>query len=145
MLPKIDMPRALLRGRYMAAAARMEWTGVPIDTQKLAHLRLLWGSVQDRLIAEVDRDYGIYDGRTFKADRFAGWLVREGIPWPRLESGNLDLQDDTFREMSRHYQAIAPLHELRSSLSKLRLKDLAVGSDGTESLFALGIRRTNQP
>jgi DNA polymerase I len=32
MLPKIDLPRALLRGRYMAAVARMEWNGVPIDT-----------------------------------------------------------------------------------------------------------------
>jgi hypothetical protein len=29
MLPHIDLPRALLRGRYMAAAAVMEWNGVP--------------------------------------------------------------------------------------------------------------------
>jgi hypothetical protein len=29
MLPRLDLPRALLRGRYMAAAARMEWNGVP--------------------------------------------------------------------------------------------------------------------
>ena len=28
----IALGQALLRGRYMAAAARMEWTGVPIDT-----------------------------------------------------------------------------------------------------------------
>jgi hypothetical protein len=27
MLPSIDVPRALLRGRYMKAAARMEWEG----------------------------------------------------------------------------------------------------------------------
>jgi len=32
MLPGIDLPRALLRGRYMAAAARIERAGVPIDT-----------------------------------------------------------------------------------------------------------------
>ncbi len=31
MLPEIDLPRALLRGRYMAAVARMEWDGIPID------------------------------------------------------------------------------------------------------------------
>jgi DNA polymerase I len=31
MLPRIDLPHALLRGRYMAAAAAMEWVGVPID------------------------------------------------------------------------------------------------------------------
>ena len=32
----IDLPRALLRGRYMAAAAAMEHTGVPIDVEMLA-------------------------------------------------------------------------------------------------------------
>ena len=39
MLPNIDLPRALLRGRYMAAAARMERNGVPIDTESLGLLR----------------------------------------------------------------------------------------------------------
>ena len=39
MLPDIDLPRALLRGRYMAAAARMERNGVPIDTATLELLR----------------------------------------------------------------------------------------------------------
>jgi len=39
MLDRIDLPRALLRGRYMAAAARIEWNGVPIDTGILAQLR----------------------------------------------------------------------------------------------------------
>ena len=34
MLPRIDLPRALLRGRYMAAAAHMEHNGVPIDVER---------------------------------------------------------------------------------------------------------------
>ena len=34
-LPQIDLPRALLRGRYMAAAAVMEHNGVPIDVPTL--------------------------------------------------------------------------------------------------------------
>src|SRR5262245_15569311 len=32
MLPMIDLPRALLRGRFMKTAARVEHAGVPIDT-----------------------------------------------------------------------------------------------------------------
>src|SRR5262249_47673893 len=35
MLPGIDLPRALLRGRYMAAAAAMEHAGTPIDVPML--------------------------------------------------------------------------------------------------------------
>ena len=130
MLPKIDLPRALLRGRYMAALARMERKGVPIDVGTLDHLRRNWWLIQDQLIAEIDADYGVYDGRTFKAERFATWLAQAGIPWPRLESGRLDLSDDAFREMARGYPKIAPLRELRGALSEMRLSDLAVGRDG---------------
>ena len=39
MLPKIDLPRALLRGRYMAAAAAMEHAGTPIDVAMLELFR----------------------------------------------------------------------------------------------------------
>jgi DNA polymerase I len=42
MLPKIDLPRALLRGRYMAAAANIEWDGVPIDMENLSRLVANW-------------------------------------------------------------------------------------------------------
>jgi len=100
MLPEIDLPRALLRGRYMAAAAAIEFTGVPVDTAMLALLREHWTGIQDRLIAEIDAGYGVFDGRTFKADWWAQWLERASIAWPRLESGRLALDDDTFREMA---------------------------------------------
>src|SRR5215475_3052663 len=97
MLPSIDVPRALLRGRYMAAAAHMEHVGVPIDTDTLTRLRAHWGAIPDRIIQQVDAQYGVFDGRTFRADRWAGWLAARGIPWPRLPSGALALDDDTFR------------------------------------------------
>lgn len=130
MLPTLDMPRALLRGQYMKAVAHMEHRGVPIDVPSLTILRDRWTAIQDALIARIDRDYGVFEGRTFKADRFAHWLARTGTPWPRLESGALALDDDTFREMARGYRRVAPLRELRVALSQMRLADLAVGRDG---------------
>jgi hypothetical protein len=148
MLPEIDLPRALLRGRYMAAAARIEWTGVPIDLETLGRLRGRWDNLQDRLIAEVDRDYGVFDGRRFKSDRWDAWLARRGIPWPRLDSGAPALDDDTFREMARSHPDVALMRELRHALSQLRLADLAVGSDSRNrcllSAFASKTGR-NQP
>jgi hypothetical protein len=301
MAPRIDLPRALLRGRYMAAAARIEWQGVPIDTETLAKIRENWDQIKSRLIAEVDREFGCYiptgvtldpstkigaaimreadewgidahrladavqfvwteereghrehddairdarratgltanriarleesgrdssafprldetarelagelpalgigegyhggngadetdyagriwsllrepsrrsakddpailrraaemvaDGNdadagrsmTFSAARFANYLANNNIPWPRLESGALDLSDDTFKQMARSYPALAPLRELRHSLSQLRLNELAVGSDnrGRCLLSAFGSRTgRNQP
>jgi DNA polymerase I len=100
MVPQIDLPRALLRGRYMSAAA-MENAGTPIDTDTLACLREGWAGIQGRLIAEIDAYYGVFDGRTFKSDCFAAWLADHGIPWPLLESGRLALDDDTFRSKPR--------------------------------------------
>jgi DNA polymerase I len=130
MLPYIDFQRSILRGRYMKAVAVMEFTGIPIDVELLSRLRERWTAIQDGLIEEIDRDYHIFEGHTFKRDRFEEWLIRQGMPWPVLTSGQLDLSDDTFKDMARVYPAIIKLRELRHALSEMRLNDLAVGSDG---------------
>lgn len=287
MLPSIDLPRALLRGRYMAAVAAMEHVGTPIDVETLESLRTGWARVKGRLTREIDREFGCYvaagqyrvpdstrlgrevaaiaaevgchpfyvreaikyvhtsrraaveeirwaemaartktgltakaiarwedagrdysswprldvmarelageypalgigrgyspddgyddtdhaallwdrlrtptdplpretdpeildeaayqvDGApaelpdeaplSFSVQRFSAWLIREGIPWPRLPSGALALDDDSFRDMAKTYPRVAPLRELRHTLGEMRLfTDLAVGTDG---------------
>src|SRR5262249_54593902 len=89
MISGIDLPRALVRGRYMAAAAAMEHAGTPIDVPMLELFRQCWTEIQDQLIAAIDANYGVFEGRTFKADRFATYLVQHNIPWPLLDSGHL--------------------------------------------------------
>jgi hypothetical protein len=303
MLPDIDLPRALLRGRYMAAASRMEWGGVPLDVTALDRLRGGWDGIKGRLIDTLDpareiyvpagidpatpcgsavlstaaewgvvphqladavgylweqdragttdraaairaarretgltvrqvslwedagRDYSTFPGldvkarelareyphlgigpgyvadesadhdpdyagllwdklrepdptagrkynrerlrraaellsgtpdaarsggpRSFSATHFADFLARRGIPWPRLDSGALALDDDTFREMARAYpEAVGPVRELRHALGQLRLSELAVGRDGrNRCLLSVFGSRTgrNQP
>jgi hypothetical protein len=304
LLPEIDLPRALLRARYMAAAARMEWNGVPIDVDTLRRLRDRWAEIKSRLVAAVDADYGIfvptgrktldpetrlgaaileeargwgidpyrlaeaadevwrehrhstaeanaareaarratgltrrqldlwedaghdhaswpdldttarelagaypalgigpgyngedgcdhhdYAGRlwdvlrehdekplpkhdpailrkaaelvekapadvycgpmTFSTERWASYLIRKNIPWPRLPSGALALDDDTFREMARAYPAeVGPIRELRYTLGQLRLNDLAAGPDGRNRCLLSAFRSKtgrNQP
>src|SRR5262249_50396837 len=68
--------------------------------------------------------------------------------WPRLESGRLELEDDTFRQQAKAHPKVALLRELRSSLAELRLESLAVGNDGrNRSLLSPFASRTgrNQP
>jgi hypothetical protein len=65
----------------------------------------------------------------WRDERFAAYLLRNNMSWPRLPSGALDQKDQTFREMAGKYPWIEQLRELRYSLSKLRLNDLSVGSD----------------
>ena len=164
MLPHIDLPRAFLRGRYMAAVAAMESNGVPIDVEQLAALRANWTGLKGRLVKRINADYGVYTPSdqptnsestiaaprwTFSSRRFAEYLAREDIPWPRLDSGTLALDDDTFRQMARTHPAVAPLRELRHSLGEMRLfADLAVGRDGRNRCMLSPFRSVtgrNQP
>jgi DNA polymerase family A len=140
--------QGLLRGRYMAAAARIERAGVPVDTETLARLRDGWESIKLDLVRAVDEDFGVYDGTSFKAGLFAAYLADRGIAWPRLDSGQLQLDQDTFRDMSKRYPQLEPLKELRHSLGQLRLADLAVGPDGRNRVLLSPFRAAtgrNQP
>lgn len=131
MLPRIDLGRALLRGRYAWAVAAMEHRGIPLDVPTFEHLKSRWSAVQSRLVAEVDQRYHVFEGTTFKRDRFARYLVEREIPWPMLESGQLDLSDDTFRSQAKVHPVVAELRELRAALGQMRLfEDLAIGPDG---------------
>jgi DNA polymerase I len=149
MLPTIDLPLALLRGRYMAAATRIEWNGVPIDGGSLSRLRNGWCEIKGRLVSVVDSAYGLYEGTTFKRVRWESYLAANDIPWPRLPSGSLALDDETFRQMARQYpEQVGPIRELRHSLGQLRLNELTVGSDGRNRCLLSAFRsRTgrNQP
>lgn len=130
MLPTLDLPRALMRGRYMKAVSHMHATGTPIDTQMQIEITTYWDQIQDELIAKIDASYDVYEGRTFKANKWADYLEKEGIAWPRLATGRLELIDETFRQMSRIHPKVAPIRELRSALSEMRLSNITVGDDG---------------
>ena len=108
----------------------MEHTGIPIDVPTLDMLRQHWGDIKLGLIADIDKDYGVYERTTFKAGLFAAWLDAEGIAWPRTATGRLQLDQDTFRDMAKAYPKLGPLKELRHALSEMRLEEIAVGPDG---------------
>jgi DNA polymerase-1 len=148
MQGRLDWPRALVRGRYMKAVSCIQMNGVPLDVATLTKVTAEWTAIQDQLIAAVDRNYGVYEGRTFKTNRWEDYLAAHDIPWPRLASGSLDLRDETFRDMGRAYPGIDPIRELRASLSGLRLSGLQVGDDGRNRCLLSPFRaRTgrNQP
>ena len=152
MVPVLDssprLDHALLRGRYTKAVARMEDAGVPIDGDMLSKLRSNWLSIKDALIQRVDDRYGVYDGRTFKLDRFEQYLAKHGIPWKKTPTGRLSLDDDTFSEQCKSFPQLRPLKELRQALGQLRLSELQVGHDDrNRTLMSMFRAKTgrNQP
>jgi hypothetical protein len=122
--------QALLRGEYVKAVARMEYRGVPIDTEALTRLRASWQRIELALIDRVDQDFGVYQEGAFVASAFERYLGAHGVAWPRTLTGALKLDRDTFKDISQTYPALAPLHELRATLAQMREWSLPVGSDG---------------
>src|SRR5665647_2599420 len=129
MFPYIDIPRALIRGQYMETIAEMEQNGIPIDKVTLERLKANWIPIQEKLIRDINKDYGIYEGTTFKMANFEQYLNKNGIMWPRTEKGALELKDGTFKDMVASYPQLQGLKDLRYILGQLRLSELSVGSD----------------
>jgi hypothetical protein len=126
----LDIPRALIRGRYMAAVARMERVGIPIDLDLHEALIESWEITRWRLVADMDQEFGVYDGLRFKTGRFSELLRRRKIPWPRSEHGVLKLDDETFKEQVSIWPELTPLRDLRQALGRMYLADLQIGVDG---------------
>ena len=124
----IDM--ALVRGRFVRAAAVITDHGIPIDVGQLRRIQDGRERVCLRMAADPERNLGLYEGSTFKLDRFVRMIDDAGIYWPRHESGQPDISAETFDEMSRMYPDLRPLSELRKTMSLLRRFDLQVGPDG---------------
>jgi hypothetical protein len=136
LLSHIDLPLALHRGESVAALARSEHTGVPVDMEIFPQLadKKTWREMQDSMVPLVDV-HGIYVqdklGWHFNIARFEEMTVAEGIRWPRKENGKLDLRRQTFDSMAKAYpQQIEPLRQLRYIRDKLRSIQLSVGRDG---------------
>jgi len=147
IIPTIrSLLHAMLRAKVQWATAQQERRGPPVDRPLLGRARQHWRGMQVDLVTELDRPFGCYeivDGVPhWRKERFANLVRRNGMSWPRTESGALDERDQTFREMAARYPQIEPLRELRYSLSKLRLNDLSVGNDGRNRtpLWAYGTK-----
>jgi hypothetical protein len=113
----------------MRACAIMERNGIPIDGELLHRVRTRWSDIQQELITHIDAPFRVFEGTVFRTEKFERHLAEHGIPWERYPDGRVKLDEQTFRDMCKLYPQYNPLRELRSTLSKMRLNKLAVGSD----------------
>jgi DNA polymerase I-like protein with 3'-5' exonuclease and polymerase domains len=126
---------ALIRGAYIKSVAVMEYSGIPIDMPLYEKLKARWPTLLLEVIEEVDKAFGVYEGSTFKMVRFEEYVKRERLPWPRLPSGQCSLDEDTFKEMALSHPQVAPLKELRSTLTQMRNIVIEVGTDGRNRCY----------
>lgn len=119
----------LLRGRYTMAMARIERNGIPIDFDRFSLARHHWGEIRQGIVDHSDTG-GVYEGTTFRMFAFEALVKKLNIPWPRLDSGELDLKDKVFRDKAKsHGGVIANIREVRYTLSQMRLSSYTIGCD----------------
>jgi DNA polymerase-1 len=121
--------RALLHGREMAAFAQVEANGIPVDVEAFTPTSVHMPKIVAKFTAAVDKDYGVYEDGAFSAALFGQYLIDKKIAWPKLKSGRLALDDETFKRKAEEYPELLPLHKLRTTLGKVRLHKLTLGSD----------------
>jgi hypothetical protein len=138
MLPHIDLDIALHHGEFVAALARMEHAGVPIDMEIFSQLTdpHAWRYVRDAMVPVIDAAYGVYTKNPsgdwqFSMEKFAAYLRREGITgWPLTETGHLSTKRKIFENMTKGHPQLEALRQLRHARDKMRKIKLAVGADG---------------
>jgi DNA polymerase I len=128
--PEAAFWQALVRGTSTAYNAIIEAEGLPVDVTTWQRVTTAWPNIKEKLIEAVDADYGVFVDGSFNATMFASYLARENIPWPRLPSSALMLDDDTFRHRAKSEPKVQKLRELRSALSQMRGNSIAVDIDG---------------
>jgi hypothetical protein len=118
-----DLNPALFRGRYTIPVTLMMRTGIPVD-------ETLWRRLlehRDGILQEVVADCPVYEGTTFKFDRFAQWLDNHDLldRWPRTESDHLSTDDKTFRKFSRA-PPVEALRKVRQVVDQFRKPSFTV-------------------
>jgi hypothetical protein len=132
----------------MAATAHIEHHGIPVDAALNARLIESWPRIKSALIGKVDAHYGVYVDDSFNRRCFAEWLAKNKIPWPRLPSGQLQLEQEVFKSQAKAYPIVAPLRELTLTLSQMRSTGLTIGADARNRYWLrplLSLTGRNQP
>ena len=125
--------QALLRGRFLAAAARCYATGVPLCMPDVKRLIRHAGSARLGLIRNKANVFPVYrsDG-SFSHRQFARFLHQHGqlARWPRTPTGTPSTSEETFERMADEWPLAGELGRFRTLLDQLKTFDLPIGEDG---------------
>src|SRR5262249_11341198 len=132
--PKIDLPAALFRGRYLKAVSPMELRGLPVDVDYLrGELEPNWPALRMYYIRRDDA-FGLYDDDgSFCEDRLEALVEQRGwASWPRTPTGKLETKSRTIGKQCKRHPELRQFQRLRDQIAELRLGKFlnSIGADG---------------
>lgn len=122
---------ALWRGEFLKTIAVAEHTGVPVDLALYRRMLECWPRLQSSVIERVNATIPVFEGGHFRRALFESWLQDQDlqVDWPRTQTGELSLDEDTFRDAAGLHPQLEPLRQARQMLGQLHKPDLSVGAD----------------
>ncbi|MHB8523746.1 MAG: DNA polymerase [Limisphaerales bacterium] len=145
MIPHLDHPRCLIRGRFTKATASVESTGLPLDVAYYRKLTAHWPSVRRALIER--RGHGLFVAQEVSRPAFERFLDSVGMlhTWPRTPTGLVSLDANLLEEQAPHHPILQDVSDLRAVLKTVPEMNLPIGSDGWARHAALpGIAKTGR-
>ena len=148
LLPTIrSWPHALLRGRIQWAIAKIEHRGLPIDLPLLTRLRRHWDGMRTDMVTELD-PFGIYEivggVAHWRNERFEAFVAHYKLSWPRLVSGKLCIDDETFREMAMLHPIVQPITGIAVLPVQIEAQFTGGGRGCTQSHTIVGLWRKDR-
>jgi hypothetical protein len=139
MAPTLELPYAILRGRYSKAVARIERVGIAVDRESYERLIRNRELLKSRLIADFEAKYGpspyVRNNRgvhTFSFRKLETYIADLGLlsSWHKTPKNRLKTKEDYLQEVARKHPALQPLADLVKRIGDLRQFGLTIGSDG---------------
>ena len=133
MLPRIDLPRAPIRGAFMMEIERMRWRGIPIDvpTYRLAEQRA--PAIVSKMRAELNRKLGaeVYFQDVFKRKNMFQVMQRNKIPIPiDPKTGKASCATKLIKSMIETYPPLKDFYEDKRMIDAVKNLKLEIGADG---------------
>jgi hypothetical protein len=129
MVSALDWARALIRGRYALAVARMEREGVPIDVALFRAVQEAWPTLLGQLVASVGAAYGVFKDGQRSDQLLLDYARRQGIDWPLTPTGRPMRNGDTMKELAQLHPQLNDLKELYAILDRTQVLGLSIGGD----------------
>jgi DNA polymerase I len=138
VMPTLELPYALFRGRYTKAVARMERLGIPVDGELYEHVFQDRELLKSRLIARYETHHGpspyIRNGSgtyVFTFRKLEAYIDGLGLLplWEKTSKNRLTTREEYLQEMARKHILLQPLADLVKRVGDLRQFGLTIGSD----------------
>jgi hypothetical protein len=128
---RLNVPQALLRGRYLAECARISGRGLPVDPLRFQRVKELGNDGLRQLFGKHFDECGILRHGSLDRKKFAALVASQGIPWPLTETEMLETGKDTLKEMERTHGGLwVGVRQLLGSVRGAGVDALQVGPDG---------------